>query len=95
MSIRLVVLIVSFCLGLSGALVGNVLFVAMIGEVNRKRRDGDTLSYFGFDFPKLDQVSSEYRNAYPRGKLHTYFRLALAVMFIGFLGCGVAILILR
>lgn len=95
MSIRVVILIVSFCLGLSGALVGNLLFVAMIGEVNRKRRDGDTLSYFGFDFPKLDLVLREYRSAYPRGKLHTYFGLACAVMLIGFFGCGVALFILR
>jgi hypothetical protein len=95
MSARIVVLIVSFCLALSGVVVGNVFLTAMIGEINRKRHDGDTVSYFGFQVAKTLQILHEYRTSYPGGALHIYWWIACMAMFIGCIGCVISLGVLR
>jgi hypothetical protein len=53
------------------------------GEINRKRRDGDLVSYFGFTFPKTMRIFDEYRRSYPDGRLHIYTWMAFALAMLG------------
>ena len=86
MSTRLIVAIVSFCVGMTGVFLGNMFTVMMIGEINRKRQDGNQVSYFGFTFPKMLRIFGEYRSLYPNGNLHMSALAALALMIIGMIG---------
>jgi hypothetical protein len=56
-----IVLIISFGVAVSGIIVANMFLFMMIGEINRKRDEGNLLSYFGFTFPKMLRIFSEYR----------------------------------
>lgn len=63
MSERLIVgMILSFCFAMSGAFLANMFLTMMIGEINRKRQGGNLVSYFGFTFPKVVRIFSEYRS---------------------------------
>ncbi|MFZ1973968.1 MAG: hypothetical protein WAU89_14050 [Candidatus Acidiferrales bacterium] len=73
---------ISFCLALSGMVTANLFVTMMIGEINRKRQDGNLVSYFGFTFPKMQRIFREYRSSYPDGKLHFYALTAFAVAAI-------------
>lgn len=64
--------IILFCVALSAAFLANLFVTMMIGEINRKRQEGDLISYFGFTFPKMLRIFHEYRRLYPSGKLHIY-----------------------
>jgi tellurite resistance protein TehA-like permease len=72
MSERAIVGIVSFCFVLTGLFLANMFLMMMIGEVNRKRDEGNLISYFGFTFPKMLRIFGEYRRSYPSGRLHVY-----------------------
>lgn len=86
MNTRVVVSVVSFCLAMTGLILANMLLMMMIGEINRKRRDGSLISYFGFTFPKMRRIFDEYRSSYPTGNKHIYARLAFALAVAGLLG---------
>jgi hypothetical protein len=91
MSTRAIIGIISFCVSLTGAILGNMTLIMMIGEINRKRQEGNLISYFGFAFPKLLRIFREYRNLYPEGKLHIYNLTAVAIMMIALIIMGVCI----
>ena len=69
--------------------LGNMLTMIMIGEINRKRREDDLVSYFGFTPQKLLMIFREYRRFYPEGKLHIYDYLALAAVIAGMITVAV------
>jgi hypothetical protein len=71
---------------MSGVFLGNIFTVMMIGEINRKRQEGNQVSYFGFAFPKMLRIFGEYRSLYPNGKVHIYVLAALVLVIIGMIG---------
>jgi hypothetical protein len=66
----------------------------MIGEINRKRQEGNLVSYFGFTFPKILRIFREYRSSYPDGKLHIYNLTASAIAMIALIIVAVCISII-
>lgn len=92
MSARAIIAIISFCVAMSGAFLGNMFITMMIGEINRKRQDGNLVSYFGFTLPKMLRIFAEYRTSYPNGKLHIYELAAVALTMIGGISLAVCIL---
>jgi hypothetical protein len=83
MSVQLIAGIIAFCIAVTSAVVANLLVTMMIGEINRKRQDGNLVSYFGFATPKMQRIFDEYRRSYPGGKLHIYALAAIATAMIG------------
>ena len=83
MSPRAVVGVISFCVIFTGLFLANMFLTMMIGEINRKRQEGNLVSYFGFTFPKMLRVFGEYRSSYPNGNIHVY---ALAAFFFAIVG---------
>lgn len=94
MSERTIAGIVSFCLALTGLFLANMFLMMMIGEINRKRQEGNLVSYFGFTFPKMLRVFSEYRRSYPGGKLHAYALGAFALAMLSLIAVAVCLRIL-
>lgn len=86
--------IASFYVSMTGIFFANMFMVMMIGDVNRKRQDGDLISYFGFDFLKLARIFGEYRNSYPAGKVHIYALIAFAAALAGLIGVAVCLRII-
>ena len=83
MSGRVIIGIAAFCIAGTAVFLGNMLTMIMIGEINRKRREGDLVGYFGFTPQKSRMIVREYRRHYPDGKLHIYSYLALAAAVAG------------
>ena len=81
-SAPLIIAIVSFCVGTCCAILSTIYTYIMIGELNRKRPDGNLISYFGFALPKTIQIFREYRRSYPEGRLHIYTWITMALSFI-------------
>jgi hypothetical protein len=81
--------IIAFCLALSGVILANMFVIMMIGEINRKREEGNLISYFGFTPPKTMRVFDEYRRLYPNGKLHIYFFAVFGLAMIALIIVGV------
>ena len=79
---------------MTGVLLANMFLVMMIGEVNRKRQDGNLVSYFGFNYFKVARIFGEYRKSYPAGKTHIYALTAFAVALLGLLGVAVCLRII-
>lgn len=94
MSERAIAGVVSFCFALTGLLLANMFLLMMIGEINRKRKEGDLVSYFGFAFPKMLRIFREYRTSSPEGDLHVYTWLAFALGLIGLINVAVYLRIL-
>jgi hypothetical protein len=94
MSARIITGIVSFCLAMTGLFVANMLLTMMIGEINRKRQNGNLVSYFGFTFPKMLRIFGEYRSSYPGGHLHLYALAAFAVAMAGLISVAVCLRII-
>jgi hypothetical protein len=82
-STRLVAGIILFCLGVSAVILTNLFVIMMIGEINRKRQEGDLISYFGFTFSKMLRIFREYHRLYPDGRLHVYALASFGVAMIG------------
>lgn len=89
MSGRVITGIVAFCIAGTGVFFGNMLTTIMIGEINRKRREGDLVSYFGFTPQKARMIFREYRRLYPYGKLHIYSYLAFVAVIAGMITVAV------
>lgn len=83
MSVTVVVAIIALCLMISAGFSANMFLMMMIAEINRKRPEGDLISYFGFTYPKMRRIFREYRRLYPGGKLHIYSNISFAVAVIG------------
>jgi hypothetical protein len=91
MSTRAIIGIIFFCVAMTGVFLASMFLIMMIGEINRKRQEGNLVSYFGFTFPKALRIFREYRSSYPDGKLHIYWLAALALVVIGTIGVAVCI----
>jgi hypothetical protein len=89
MSARMLVGIILFCVSITGIFLGNMFQLMMIGEVNRKRPDGDQISYFGHHYFKTKRILGEYRKLYPEGAIHVYLLICIAVAFLSLVGVAV------
>lgn len=94
MSARIIAGVLSFCCALTGLFLANMLLMMMIGEINRKREEGNLVSYFGFTFPKVLRIFGEYRRSYPTGKLHLYALAAFVLAMLGLISVAVCLRIL-
>jgi hypothetical protein len=83
MSTRAITGIISFCIAMTGIFLANMFLMMMIGEINRKRPDGNLVSYFGFAPLKVIRIFGEYRGLYPNGRMHMYSFAAIACTMIG------------
>lgn len=92
MSTRLIFGAVSFCIGMTGVMLGNMFLYMMIGAINRRRVDDDLVSYVGFWPSKIYRIQTEYRRLYPEGRLHLYTWAALVLQAAGFISVGVCLL---
>lgn len=90
LSARTMIGIVSFCFAMTGIFLGNMFQTMMIGEINRKRQDGNLISYVGYTFPKITRIFHEYRLLYPTGKLRIYALAAIALAIMGMIGAAIA-----
>ncbi len=94
MNPRMLLGFVSFSVFMTGIFLANMFVFMMIGEINRKRPDGNLVSYFGFPPFKVLRIFREYRQTYPAGNTHIYLLVASALAIIGILGVGVCMRIL-
>jgi len=94
MTERAIAGIVSFSFVLTGLFLANMFLMMMIGEINRKREEGNLISYFGFTFPKMLRIFGEYRRSYPTGKLHVYALGAFGLAMLGLISVAVCLRIL-
>ena len=85
MTARILAGLISFSIMVSGLVFSGLFQTMMIGEINRKREDGNLVSYFGSTLPKTLRIFSEYRQSYPEGRLHIYSLLAFAVAIVALL----------
>jgi len=76
---------------MTGMFLANMTLIMMIGEINRKRQEGNLISYFGFTFPKLLRIFREYRSLYPDGKLRIYNLAAFAIAMSALISVGARI----
>jgi hypothetical protein len=88
---RTVIGIISFCVAMTGLFLANMFLFMMIGAINRKRRDGNLVSYFGFTFQKMLRIFREYRNSYPDENAHIYALAAFALAIIGLISVAVCL----
>ena len=91
MSTRAITGIISFCIAMTGLFLANMFLTIMIGEINRKRQDGNLVSHFGFTFPKMLRIFGEYRRSYPDGNRHIYALTAFALAIIGLVSVAVCL----
>lgn len=82
MSTSVVFGIILLCLSTSAMVLSSLFLIMMIGEINRKRKEDDLISYFGFTFPKMLRIFREYRRLYPDGRLHIYELASFGVAII-------------
>jgi hypothetical protein len=94
MSPRIEIAIASFCIAMSGLFIANTFLTIMIAEINRKRQDGNMVSYFGFAFPKMRRIFKECRASYPDGYAHVYALTAFAFAMIGLISVGICLRII-
>ena len=93
-SARFIVGVISFGIALTGATLGNMFIIMMIGEINRKKEEGHLISYFGYPPWKTFQVCHEYRRLYPNGKILAYEIVSVVIMLIGFIGVCICVFLL-
>lgn len=65
---RIVTLVIALGVLLTSTAFGNLIWFAMIGEINRKRDETDQIGYFGSTPFKFAALVEEYRTRYPHGK---------------------------
>lgn len=86
MNTKVILGVVSFCVAMTGLILANMFLMMMVGDINRRREDGNLVSYFGFTFPKMRRIFDEYRSSYPTGSKHILAGLAFAFAIAGLLG---------
>ena len=89
MSTRLILGIAGFCIAGTAVFLGNMLTMIMIGEINRKREEGNLVSYFGFTPRKSRMIIREYQRLYPNGRLHIYSYLCVSAVVSGMITVAV------
>lgn len=86
--------LVAVCVALSSLFIANLLFFAMIGEINGQAKQDDRISYLGYSMPKVVRVFRAYKRLFPSGRLHRYSLVAMILQWISTLvviGCLFAI----
>jgi hypothetical protein len=73
MSTRAIVGIISFCIAMTGIFLGNLIQTMMIGEINRKRQDGNLVFLPRLhvpenseDIPRVSPIISEWLSSHMR-----------------------------
>jgi hypothetical protein len=94
MNTRIVVGILLFCAAMTGLFLSNLFLTMMIGEINRKRQEGNLVSYFGFTAQKIAGICREYHRSYPDGKILTYAIVAFVLAMVGLLGVAICLRII-
>jgi hypothetical protein len=64
----------------------NLVFYAMIGEVNRKLPEGQRINYLYMYPGKLGKVWSEHKRLHPSGRLRAALALLAGLLIVLFLG---------
>jgi len=82
MSAGIVTLIILLGISLSAIYLGNILFLAMIRQINRKRPEEDLFLYPELGYTQSRKILREYRRLYPGGKLPTYMWASFAASLI-------------
>jgi len=72
--------------------MANHFITIMIAEINRKRKEGELESSYGFHLGKLLRIFDEYQRYYPTGKAYTHARMAMAAQLGGFVVAGMCLL---
>lgn len=75
---QLIFSFLTLCSSITFIVLANMLVLIMVGEINRKKRDSEQISYLGFTFVKGIKVITEYRRLYPSGTLHIFMIAFLA-----------------
>ena len=93
MSVRLVILIVSFLIALGANFVSIQLIGLMTDAVNKGREPADLIWPDGWRFGRFvaAEIARQYRAKYPEGKLYRRLRVVYIVMGVSF-GIGVVTL---
>jgi hypothetical protein len=94
MNSRIIVGLICFFAAMSGLFLANMCLTMMIGEINRKRQDGNLVSYVGFTGPKVMRICSEYHRSYPDGKVLIYAVGAFVLAMIGLVGVAICLRII-
>lgn len=94
MNNRLITGFILFAMAMTGVVLANMFLIVMIGEINRKRQEGNLVSYFGFTFPKILRIYREYRRSYPNGRAHIFALGAFSVAGVGIVGFAVCLRII-
>ena len=74
----------AIALAVAGTLivVGNLIFYAMLGQVNARLPESERLSYVGFHFLKNRRIFKLYRQFFPNGRLLLAYRICVAVVIL-------------
>lgn len=86
MSVRLVILIVSFLIALGANFVSIQLIGLMTDAVNKGRKPADIIWPDGWRFGPFvaAEITRRYRAMYPEGKLYRRLRVVYVVMGVSF-----------
>lgn len=90
---RVLIIFIPFSLAMTACIWVNVLIIMMVGEINRKKSDSEQVNYLGYGLTKVFLVFSEYRNAYPSGKLAMYAKAAISFMFVGLIATAICLIL--
>jgi hypothetical protein len=83
-AVMAVIGIVLFVLGVSATILGGIVQITMVDEVNKARPITEKpMSYLWWTPPKCFTLASEYKKFYPNGKLLAYEKLCLLAQFGG------------
>jgi hypothetical protein len=93
MTVRLILLILSFGVAMTGIFYANRTTYAMIEEINRKRPKDRQVSYFWFSTAQKRKIYEEYRQLYREDKLGKRRRRAYAAIVIGLAASAMCLLL--
>jgi hypothetical protein len=75
-----------------GTLSGNMIIHRMIDKLNQKP-EAPRISHDGFWYGKLQRFVTDYRSLYPVGQLHSCFWISITLLFAGFIGVVVCLMV--
>ena len=82
---KVITALIALSVATTGLILANMFLMMMVGEINRRRQDENTISYFGFTFPKMLRIFREYRTLNPVGVLHLFSLGAFGIALIALL----------
>ncbi|MGD0631202.1 MAG: hypothetical protein ABR987_17880 [Terracidiphilus sp.] len=86
MTIRFLIGVAFFCVGMAGGLLGNTAIWRMIEEVDRNRPKGERFSEMLFLRHRTWEILDEYRRLLANGKLRRQWRVGITLLLVGFGG---------